>query len=315
MGMGISIGTGSGDYLKDNGDYITFGMNCPISPTISASNLPGTVTQRWFNDWYFNKTDVNTNNGTLAVFFDFSDYGLSILPGTAANYELLARSSPSGNFAIVSGTTKSVVGDRVIFSIDASNITNNFYYTIGTKNINASPLPIELLSFDVTCENYNVNCRWTVASEKNNDYFLIERSADGINFEDIGLVKVAGNSSVKKNYAYADDRPLSGIAYYRLKQRDLDGSEQYYPLKSVGCESLAEGVVIYPNPNSGGFTLQGVKLYSDILILDATGKTVYEQKKILSKEEIKLNSLEPGIYFVRVTDSLETTVLKMVVTN
>ncbi|PBQ30859.1 hypothetical protein CNR22_03405 [Sphingobacteriaceae bacterium] len=314
MGMGIRTGTTSTDFLKDNGDYITFGMNCPVTTTVSTSNLPAGITQRWFNDWYVNKTDVSSNNGTLTVFFDFSDYRLSLLPGVAANYELLSRSSPSGNFSIVSGTTKSVLGDRVEFSLDASNITTNFYYTIGTRSINASPLPVELLSFELGCENYKVNCKWSVASEKNNDYFLVERAVDGINFESVGYVKGAGTSNLRKNYFYADERPLNGLAYYRLKQKDFNGAEYIYPLRQVTCEGSGLGILIYPNPNSGTFIVEGAKLFSDIEVIDLTGRVIYTQKNLLTKQEIKIANLKQGVYYVRISNSSQSNVLKMVVT-
>lgn len=311
-GLGIIVGQTASDFLKDNGDYITYGINCPVSATISTSNLPGTIVQRWFNDWYLNKTDIGSNNGTLNLFFDFSDYGTSVLPGTVANYELLSRSTSSGAFSIVSGTTKSIVGDRVVFSVDASNIPTNFYYTIGTRNMAASPLPIDLLSFGAACSGAKVKISWSVASQKNNDHFSIDRSEDGINFETIGIVKGEGTSSVQKSYSYTDDRPIGGLSYYRLKQTDYDGSETTYKLSSVSCEASDQGIVVYPNPNSGAFTLEGAKLYSDVIIYDRFGRKVYEQKNILAKEEIHLNDLPEGVYVVMVVDSTGQTALKFI---
>jgi len=315
LGMGISIGQTASDFLKDNGDYLTYGMNCPIMFTTSTSNLPGTITQRWADDWYLNKTDVSSNNGTINFFFDFSDYGMSVLPGVAANYELLSRNTPSGAFSIVGGTTKSVVGDRVMFAVDAASIPTNFYYTIGTKNTGVSPLPIELLSFDVSCQNQKVILTWSAATQIQNDYFSIERTTDGINYETIGKIKGGGTTSERKNYSFTDDRPINGVGYYRLKQTDVNGKENTYTNVAITCESNNEGIKIYPNPNAGTFVLEGARLYSDINIYDLTGRNVFEKKQVFSKEEIILDHLHDGIYYLKVKDTNGQTILKFVIQN
>jgi hypothetical protein len=313
VGMGFIIGQTATDFLKDNGDYLTSGINCPTSFATSTLNLPGTIVQRWYNDWYVNKTDVNANNGTISFFFDFNDYGTATLPGVPANYELLSRSTSAGAFSIVAGTTKSVVGHRVLFSVDASNIPTNFYYTIGTKNTSTSPLPIELLSFDVICENYKVNIYWSVATESSNDHFSIERTSDGINYETIGIIKGAGTSSERKNYSYTDDLPLNGVAYYRLKQTDFNGREKAYNPSVVACQGLNEGIKIYPNPNNGSFMLEGVKLNSGITICNTIGVIVFDQKNVPSKQEIDISNLPDGIYFVIVEDNSDKTALKLII--
>jgi hypothetical protein len=56
-----------------------------------------------------------------------------------------------------------------------------------------------------------------------NDYFTIERSQEGNNFEALAKINGAGNSIDQKEYSFKDDMPLSGISYYRLRQTDFDG--------------------------------------------------------------------------------------------
>lgn len=312
VGMGISVGQTSADFLKDNGDYLTFGINCPITTTVSALNLPGGISLRWFNDWYLNKTDVNNNNGTVTVFFDFSDYGLGTLPGLASNYELLWRNSSAGTFSIVSGTTKAVSGDRVMFTVNASSLPNA-YYTIGTQNSTLSPLPVEMISFDAVCRNQKVELSWIVATQSGNAYFSIERTVDGSIYETIGIIKGAGTTSERKNYSYIDDRPLSGLSYYRLKQTDLDGRETTFRNLKISCEGSNEGIKVYPNPNNGTFILEGASLYSDITVYNRMGALVFEKKNVLAKEEIRIADLPEGVYFVRVTDNSGQHALKFII--
>jgi hypothetical protein len=307
VGMGISVGTGAGDFLKDNGDYITYGINCPVSSTVSIANLPAPVQQRWNNDWYLNKTDVGTNNGTLSIYFDFSDFGITgLMPGVASNYVLLRRSTAAGTFSIVGTTTASVVGDRVIFATDASTITTNNFYTIGTMNALASPLPIELVSF--TCNLINtktVELNWTTSTEINTDYFSIERSSDGVTFESIGKVTSAGNSLNTLNYSLSDEFALKDVSYYRLKSVDLNGSYKYSEICSVTNYNASSSIIIYPNPTNGSISVecnQPNSLKTDALSLkDITGKAIEVSiMSINNKIIIDMSILQPGMYFLEV---------------
>jgi hypothetical protein len=302
-GMGITIGTGATDFLKDNGDYLTYAMDCPTA-TLSTLNLPATVTQRWYNDWYLNKTDVGSNNGTITFFFDFSDYGFSSpLPGTAANYELLVRNTSSGTFSIVAGTTRSVSGDRILLAVDASNIPTNCYYTVGTRNTSASPLPVELVSFEASCIHNKVVVDWVTSAQYNNDYFSVERSSNGTDFEIVGTLKGGGTLTRKMNYSFIDETPLEGLTYYRLQQYDFDGSQKTYPIRAVTCGGDSEMAPrIYPNPTTGDFTIAGVSPGTQVWIYDQLGLLLYNQTCRQSYQKFFLH-LPNGVYFVKVENA------------
>lgn len=305
-GMGISVTTAGTSFLKDNGDYITTGMNCPILAGLSTSNIPGSVVQRWQNDWYLNKIDIGNNNGLLTLFFDFSDYGVSIMPGIPANYVLLFRTSPAGTFSIVPNTTVTVTGDRVNFLIDGSGITTNNYFTIGTLDNTTSPLPIELVKFNcLILPDKNIALKWITATEMNSHYFDIERSSDGLDFNKIGNVQAAGNSYTTTHYLFNDTNPLSKISYYRLKAVDVDGSYKYSDICSVSLDDLGNGISIYPNPTNSSITIDFTNIDAissqDYEITDITGKKIEVPYALLAdKITIDLSNLQSGIYFIEV---------------
>lgn len=175
------------------------------------------------------------------------------------------------------------------------------------------PLPVELVSFDVKIDNTSVLLTWTTASELNNDFFTIERSTNGVDFEALGEVPGSGNSNTVKEYDFFDDAPLMGTAYYRLKQTDFDGKYEYSGLVSVNYMIDEDGICtlrVYPNPCVGDCTisLDDCPLADsqvEIELFDAIGKKIVN--RITPKERNQdiafhlnaNNNLSPGVYIVK----------------
>jgi hypothetical protein len=112
-------------------------------------------------------------------------------------------------------------------------------------------LPVELKSFSGEVKNKTIELTWITASEINNDYFTIEKSADGKEFSLIAKINGAGNSTVENNYALIDDAPLNGINYYRIVQTDYDGSVRKYNTIRVNYKDKQNRLQICgqgPNP-------------------------------------------------------------------
>ena len=137
-------------------------------------------------------------------------------------------SNPSaGNLDLTSGSAAATVG------LTISGITTDIYNTtrpsppsIGACEL-ISVLPVELISFGTKCyENY-LMFLWSTATETNNNFFTIESSKDGENFEPIAIVQGAGNSNKIKNYTYSYDASYYGDLYCRLKQTDYNGQYSY----------------------------------------------------------------------------------------
>lgn len=91
--------------------------------------------------------------------------------------------------------------------------------------------PVKLLSFTGKEATNGVRLNWSTASEQNNSHYEIYRSADGQSFAKIGSVKGNGTTNEVLNYSFTDVSPLSGTAYYRLRQVDFDNRfEDYGPI-------------------------------------------------------------------------------------
>lgn len=178
------------------------------------------------------------------------------------------------------------------------------------------PLPIELLSFSAECSNQNIIISWITASEINNHFFTIERSAKGVNFKNIGIVTGAGNSSQTVHYTFEDSEPIDGISYYRLKQTDFDGKFEYSKIIAVeNCKESSMELSIYPNPSNGIFflTYTGDKeqVYS-IKVYNIIGEIVYHS--IDYQSNIILSDNKSGIYLVQLI-SPKGTIIKKIINN
>ncbi|HFB99335.1 MAG TPA: hypothetical protein ENJ53_00885, partial [Phaeodactylibacter sp.] len=105
-----------------------------------------------------------------------------------------------------------------------------------TFNANAcssvAPLPIELSHFSATIKNEQVLIFWQTLSELNNDFFLLEKSSNGIDFFEINRQQGMGNSNNIANYFY-EDSPFEGVNYYRLTQQDFDEGKMHSPIISI----------------------------------------------------------------------------------
>lgn len=107
-----------------------------------------------------------------------------------------------------------------------------------------SPLPIELISFDVTPQPDHNLLTWKTLTELNNDYFVVERSTDAVSWNNIFTIKGAGTSVELEEYEYRDYYFLPGVNYYRLHQVDFDGKSEYFNIVSTDRSSKKEKKII-----------------------------------------------------------------------
>ena len=144
-------------------------------------------------------------------------------------------------------------------------------------------LPVELTSFDAIAANESINLSWSTASEQNNDFFTLERSKTGRDFEEIGTIPGKGTTATTSNYYFMDETPYLGLSFYRLSQTDYDGAYEVFPVISVVYKNKHSDFSIGPNPivnQSIRFKVSG-KTKNELLklnIIDLQGKLVETQQ-------------------------------------
>jgi Leucine-rich repeat (LRR) protein len=164
-------------------------------------------------------------------------------------------------------------------------------------------LPVELISFKGDAMDRTNMLKWETASEENTQYHIIQRSADGnANWEEIGRLDAAGNSTVTNQYSLEDTQPL-GFGYYRLISLDYDGYMDYSDIISIKREMKEDQVQLFPNPVSELLTIEigvGVSANYEITIVNIMGQVVsydnHDFKEGNQRIEMEVNHLANGVY-------------------
>lgn len=294
--MVTSNGTGGGDW--DNASsWIPSGKpGCVDTISILAGDVIEITSQQ---DYESCGSIIILINGTL------------LFPNNGPKLRLPCGSSIKGMGGLISApgsdnSNKIFICTESVWESDEADLSGSFSLVTAT-------LPITLISFEAEIDNTAVLLKWSTVAEINNDYFTIERSTNGLSFEELGKAQGSGNSNVLKTYSYRDENPLKGISYYRLKQTDFDGRFEYFQLVTADLSENEDGICllnVYPNPCTGNCTinLADCPLSSsevDVQLYDAVGNKITNRiQPKNSDSDVSFyintnNNLSPGVYIVR----------------
>lgn len=240
---------------------------------------------------------------------------------TSGNYDVTLFNTGYTNTAGASGWTVikaatiagpwGLQGTCVTTSTAAQTSRTGFNgFSVFATGQSNTPLPVELLSFTGTNEGNRNVLRWSTATEQNNDYFVLERSADGMYFNPIATIDGAGNSSQLLHYVQIDAFPKQGENYYRLKQVDFNGAISYstivlvyYTPNTVYVDNL------HPNPTSGAIIFDFVSPVSNtihITVTDIAGRVVHTEHRTTDGGRMqistKLDGCGAGVYLLKIVD-------------
>jgi hypothetical protein len=196
----------------------------------------------------------------------------TILNGSSQSLAASWPQSGSYTWTPSVGTTQSVNVTPPDNAVTNYTVTDAFGCVTDQFSVTtSSTLPVSLLTYDVALADKKVFVKWSTAAETNNRFFTIERSANGRDFNAIGTVNGAGNSTSTQSYTFVDASPLLGKSYYRLLQSDFDNNKEYLGVKRIDNNSGKE------------FEVKTVSVYNNKLVL-------------------QINSSVQGIYQLNVYD-------------
>jgi hypothetical protein len=185
------------------------------------------------------------------------------------------------------------------------NLTSFSEFGIGQYN--GSPLPVQLTQFWGVKERDGNHLQWLTSSELNSDFFAIERSNNGKDFDEIGTVKAKGVSHNSSTYTFIDDA-ISFTAYYRLRCVDADRTSRYSNIISIQRDNKHDVLImLFPNPVDDNIIVrlnpaQGGLIH--IGVLDLNGRLCISQSiqalEGINNISLDLGVLSPGSYFVQI---------------
>lgn len=244
----------------------------------------------------------------------------SICSGESSTLTSSCSSNCTGiTYAWVGGTTPTTGN-----SVSASPTSTSNYTVTATNSSGCSisqlltvtvtcTLAVSLSNFEIYCTEEGKQVYWATTSEENNDYFILQGSGDGISFIDLEQIRGAGNSQSKLTYHV--NAGLDNNSYYRLKQVDFDGTQNYSEMIHANCNESES--IVFPNPFDKNLIVKLNEFYSEnlaISIKDMNGKIMkqFDFMDHTSKADVVLNleELKGGIYMMEIIDLNTQTLLK-----
>ena len=171
-------------------------------------------------------------------------------------------------------------------------------------------LPVEFSYFKGERQGEQVLLTWETMMERNSDYFIIEKAIENKYFFEIGRVDAAGESQTATSYSFIDTDLHLGKNCYRLRQVDLDGTEEYTYIIIIPVSSLDAMPVVMTNPVQQNLKLSlgnNPTREAGIQILDANGHVLHNDKYSTGVlvTEIDLHRVgihDPGLYFIQIEE-------------
>ncbi|NMM48965.1 T9SS type A sorting domain-containing protein [Marinigracilibium pacificum] len=180
-----------------------------------------------------------------------------------------------------------------------------------------SPLPVELIYFEAIPlqSEQAVKLKWGTAVEIDNEKFIIERSADGINWTSIQTIQGNGNSNSIIHYSTIDDDPIIGKSYYRLRQVDYNGDMEYSEIVAVEFYTN-HSFLVYPNPTTDNLYIKfDSRTEIGRISMVTTSGALIEPNTNYTPGVITINthSIARGMYSLIIETNKETITRKIVV--
>lgn len=316
----IPFGNNAGAYIPFTFD-LTSGNAGDVSFSTyatNAANLPLPVTPVAVTNLFnFQGNDNSANVVDRFWQIDNTSPCTANLSFTYGNSEIAAN----GNFGMVA---QSWNNPAQVWNAPLLLQTNPAVNTVFTPSVQqfgawaiskqSNPLPVALLKYEAKPIGNIARNTWITASEKDNDYFTIERSTDAKNFVAIGRIEGQLSTSTSHSYIFDDLFPLNGISYYRLKQTDINGAFSYSEVRKINFERTNNfQVEVYPNPTVDGvFVSSSLRVVNDIAIYTSNGNLI---KSLTTNEvvtKVDMTDLPAGNYFLQIKNDEATESVKII---
>lgn len=281
---------------------------------VEGSSTTSTTTDRV---WYKTQAVAINNQYRFDAWvakIDATNPTIQLRAGTTVLATVDMTSTAVGTWKLVHGVFTATSTTNVTFSIRETTGSKNFCLDDICLSVCTScgALPLHQLDLKANLQGNNVSLKWIAENEMNTNEFVIERSADGNNYDEIGNTAPTGPVNTPTQYNFSDDIQSinsSSIIYYRIKASDHEGRFAYSNIATVRLGKTA-GVQVWPNPFGDFVNITynaSANTKVDVSLVNTLGKVVKQSNYSVTRgfNQIAVGGLETlssGIYFIRITD-------------
>jgi Secretion system C-terminal sorting domain len=305
-----------------NGTYyianLTITFNLPVTdPVIQIVGLGGTFGALGLTS----ELSLITPGVTMSELSGSSEFSvlMSSILNTSANPAATTGAGAASGSVLITGTVSSLTfqiflhGNGKTPTWSNANEHTGDAWMIGVSAINTyTALPVNTTSFTAEAQNRAVALQWTTATETNSKYFDVQRSADGVNWTNIGQLPAAGNSDNTRQYGFTDLEPEQGANYYRFQLVSDNDAQLYSTIKEVNFSSSSLAISWYPNPVRDRLTITSGDAIKSVTLTTLSGQTLQTAGGFTSGQSIDFSRYPFGIYIVIIrTTSGQTRVARI----
>ncbi|MEM8527332.1 MAG: beta-propeller fold lactonase family protein [Bacteroidota bacterium] len=235
---------------------------------------------------------------------------LYVATGVGRSLVTFERDATTGLLTFIEAEVDGVGGVSLLNDPEGMTISRDhqFVYATGDEDDGITvfqdaqvPLPVELMYFKGKVEKERITLFWETASEIENEGFFIERSSefDASKWQQLDFIEGHGNKLSASHYQYTDSNPSAGVTYYRLCQKDFDGSLSYSEVIALSFKIDAP-LEVFPNPSQEHLILRGIpnRENASARIFSVTGQLLHSLN--VSDHSITISHLPKGYYFLEI---------------
>lgn len=186
-----------------------------------------------------------------------------------------------------------------------SGASSNFV----AQNSSLVVLPLQWLSFTAQQQTDDVLLKWSTAREENTSDFILQHSNNGVAWNEIGSI-AAGSSHAINNYSYTHTTPVSGINYYRILQRNIDGRSSDSDIRSVRLKLQGRMFSVVNNPVENGVLQVKLMKAASSCLYSSDGKLVWQGQMKAGINNIPIDRYVKGVYLIKVEGETERIIVK-----
>lgn len=304
-------------------EWVTRGQSAPATSDNFDDGLPFVSTFNPNVGNYATEVFVYNNTGANATVCAWLDYnangvfdaseGVSITVGSSASVQSkwLFWPSISSSLSIGSSTYLRI---RVTYASNGMTTSNPTGYYDGGE-VEDFRVPVNQFALAIQSNDFNaqltsaktVKLTWSNPDVTDVANYLVERSQNSVDWAPVNFASPKGASG-NESYAIADNSPLTGISYYRLKTTQKDGKVSISQTRKIDNNPGKFSITIAPNPARSAasmFVTTNTAGTGTIEMLNNQGAVVYQDKiKVLmgtNSIALPVAKLSSGQYIVRVS--------------